>query len=256
MYKKITVLFLLVVIFLNGFPILPYANESEEIEKIENLLNDEENFIITESSDNSEGEKLIDESDLENARKVYFSESLMLTAYEENPSVDSIISEQYQWCVASEGTSEYVSVFTVEDGKARLSGVRPSVGYYVSDDEIMNILSEYGVESSEILSIKYVYSAVYHTVFNIVETESEILCIPFSSNEEYFGFENKKVFIFEDLMKSMIKRFDESELADSDPYSVGGVPLRKNYTPLIVTVLILAAVTVSVVFIIRRRRYS
>lgn len=233
-------------IFLNCSIIFSNANNFEEINKIESLLSNEDNFTITESNNSSEGEKLIDGYNLENARKVYFAKTLMLTAYEENPVVDSIISEKYQWCVPGENDFDDVSLFTIKDGETRLSGIRPALGYYLSDDEILKILSEYGVEANEIISIKYIFSSMYYTVFNVIETKTEILCIPYSSNEEYFGFENKKVFVFEDLMRSMTKRFNESELK-RNPDAMGGVPLRKDYTPLIVVLILVSVISVIVV---------
>lgn len=250
MFVKKGIIYIVATLLICGnLLVFAFASDINELREVEMLLDDEKSFLITESSDGSEGKYLIDEPDLGNARKIYFSETLMLTAYEESKTVESIISEKYQWCVPEKDNVDSVSVFTVNENGAELSGIRPALGYYMTDVEISNLLTDYGVETADIISIKYVFSSLYYTVFNIVETSEDILCIPYSSNDEFLGVESKKVYVFEDLMDSMIKRFDESKLTEN-PDSNGGVPLRENNTSWVYAIIILSAVSVVVLTIL------
>lgn len=243
--KKFLVIFLTFVL-LSLLVISSYAENTNELKKIENVLSDEENFIITEASDDKEGKSLITSYDMDNARKVYFSETLMLTAYEEGKTVDSIIGEKYQWCVPS-GNS--VSIFSVKEDEVNLSGIRPAVGYYLSDDEIDEIILNSDIDSSKITSYKHVFASMYHTVFTIIETDSKIYCIPYSSNDEFLGLESKRVYEFENMMETLIKRFDESQL-EKNPDSYGGVPLRETNEIWIPIVIIISAVVIIITSIL------
>lgn len=204
-----------------------HAANQNEFDEIENILNSEENFLIIESNGTTINENYYDNYNLDGAKKTYFSDTLMLTAYEEAKTVDSIVSEKYQWCVPFGEEEQNVAIFSISDGEMILSGTRSSKGYYLSDDEISKILAEANFESTKTSSIKRVFSPMYYTVFNIIETESATFCIPFSSNTEFIGLENKKLYEFEDMMRILIERFDESKLLES-PDSNGGVPFREN----------------------------
>lgn len=246
MNKKALSMVILTLTIMSLFVISCYAKNANELEEIENILSNEENFIITEASDGREGESLIDGYDMGNARKVYFSETLMLTAYEEGETVDSIISEEYQWCVPS---GDSVSIFSVKEDGINLSGIRPAIGYYLSDDEIDEILLNSNIDLSKATSRKYIFSSLYYTAFNVIETDSEIYCIPYSSNDEFLGLESKKIYIFDDMMETLIKRFDESQL-EKNSNSYGGVPLRETNEVWIPIVIIISAVVITVTSIL------
>lgn len=94
---------------------------------------------------------------------------------------------------------------------------------------------------------------MYHTVFTIIETDAETYCIPYSSNDEFLGLTSKTLYVFDDMMQILIKRFDESKLFEN-PDSNGGVPLRREEKPWVIpTVLVISAavIVVSTVLLVR-----
>ncbi len=232
-----------------------YATSQNEIDEIENILNSKENFLITESSGTTINENYYDNYNIDSAKKIYFSETLMLTAYEEENTVDSIASEKYQWCVPLGEDGQNVAIFSMSDGKMVLSGTRSSKGYYLSDDEINKILAEANFEPTKTSSIKRVFSPMYYTMFTIIEIDSATFCIPFSSNTEFIGLENKKLYKFEDLMQTLIERFDESKLLES-PDSDGGVPFRDNNSLCFSVVIIvsLASIIICSILLIKNKK--
>lgn len=230
MNKKTILSIILACIMLSSFIMPCYAEDADAIAEIESIANDENAYIIDEASDGREGESLIEGIDTSTARKVYFSETTLLTAYEGEPTVDSIITDKYQWWVLSGENGDTVSVFNESQEGIRWSGMRPAQGCYLPDNEIEKIISNSGIASSEIVSIKHIFAAMYYVVFTVIETDSEIYCIPYSTNDEYLGLTNKTLYVFDDMMQTLIKRFDESKLLEN-PDSYGGVPLRQEEKP-------------------------
>lgn len=149
MNKKSFLSVILACILLSLFIMPCYAEDADAIAEIESIASDENAFIIDEASDGREGESLIDGIDTATARKVYFSETTLLTAYEESPSIDSIITDKYQWWVLSGENGDTVSVFNEGQDGIHLSGIHPAQGSYLPDNEIEKIISNSDIASSK-----------------------------------------------------------------------------------------------------------
>lgn len=251
--KLLTLISIIIIICL--LYVSSFAINQTEIDKIKKILKNEETFVVTESNGVTIDANYYNDYNIDNAKKIYFSETLMLTSYEEAKTVDSIISEKYQWCVPLGEDEENVAIFSVKEEGITLSGSRPSKGYYLSDDEICEIIENSNIKPSTINSIERVFSPMYYTMFTIIETTSATYCIPFSSNTELIGLENKKMYAFEDMMQILIKRFDESKLLESHD-SFGGVPLRDNNSILVTAIIITSLVLIIVcsVLLIKRKK--
>lgn len=216
---------------------------SKELSAIESLLKDENKYLISESSDELGEQRLINEYDVENACKVYFAKTLMLTAFEESNNVNSIFLEQYQWYIPINGTEQSVAVFDMKDNEPCFIGISPTTGRYISEEKLIEIILGSDMDIGEISSIKYVYSKLYYTVFAVIYTDSTIYCIPFSSNEEWLGLENERMYVFEEMMNYLVERFDEQELVNN-PNTFGGVAFRETPKTGVYVVVIISAMSI------------
>lgn len=253
--NKYTLIFVSTILILGLLCVPSNSLNKTEINEIENILSNKENFIISESHSDTVNESCYGDYNLENAEKIYFSEALMLTAYEEEKTIDSIVSEKYQLCVPLGESEQSVAIFSVKEDGVTFSGSRLSEGYYLSDTEIREIVVNSNIEPSTIISIRRVFSPMYHTTYAIIETGVEVYAIPFASNEEFLGLENKKLYVFDEMMQFLINRFDESELLENQD-SFGGVPLRKNNSILVICVIIISLVLIFVctILLIKRKK--
>lgn len=261
MYKKI-IAFLITSVLLALLLIPAYANNdmskdeelnNEELKKLEAILQDEDRFIITEAVGSAERETLISNYDIDKAKKVFFSEILMLTAYEETSNIDSIFTDRYVWLVPVNGSENEVSIFSENEGEFRLAGISPMIGRYISDEELFASIAQSDIDENSINSIKYLYAPIYHATFAVIYTDSDTYCVPFASNEEFFGLKNLKVYTVENMMKLLIERYDESKLLE-DPEGYGGVPLRDHFPWIPVTLCVSAVVIATSSFALIKMR--
>ncbi len=235
-----------------------YQKDGAEFQALAELLADEDRYAVAEAGGNAEKTNtLISEYNVDAARKVYFSETLMLTVFEEKQDIDAVFSEQYHWLVPINGNENEVAVFSVKDGMPHYSGIISSAnGYYISDEALLQSLSESNVDLNTITSVKYLHAAMYHTTFAVIYTDSEVYAVPFATNPDFSELEDKKVYIADDMMQFLADTYDESKLLEN-PDANGGVPLRnpeaaKSVLPaglksiLITAVLLLSLAVMSV----------
>lgn len=207
-----------------------YKTDTAELRALEKALADEDRYAVAERGGNAQEETLIHEYNLDAARRVYTSETLMLTAYEASQDIHAVFSEEYQWLVPINGNDEQVAVFLVKDGAAKFIGISPTNGYYISDEVLLKSLSESDIDLDSITSVKYLRAAMYHTTFAVVDTTGETYAVPFASNPDFSELENQKVYPANDMMQFLLETYDESKLSES-PNSNGGVPLRNQTAP-------------------------
>lgn len=206
-----------------------YQKDSIELQALKALLEDKEQYAVAETGGSAQGTTLIRDYNIDAARKVYFSETLMLTVFEETKSIDTVFTEEYQWLVPINGTDNQVAVFTVKDGEPRFIGIKPMKGYYISDAVLCESISKSDMDLDAIISVKYLYSELHHTTFAVIYTNSVVYAIPFVSNTDFSELENQKVYIADDMMRFLLEKYDEEKLLEN-PDSNGGVPLREQIT--------------------------
>lgn len=203
-----------------------YQKDGAELQALMGLLADEDRYAVAEAGGNAEKtDTLISEYNAGAARKVYFSETLMLTVFEEKQTINAVFSEKYRWLVPINGNENQVAVFGVKDGVPRFSGISPMNGHYISDEILLQSLSESNIDPNAITSVKYLHAAMYHTTFAVIYTDSEVYAVPFSSNPDFSELEDKKVYIADDMMQFLVDTYDEAKLLEN-PDANGGVPLR------------------------------
>lgn len=231
---------------------------AEEIAEIQALLQDENQYKIQESGGSANRDTLISEYEMEGIRKVYRSQTLMLTAFEESHSVDSIFTESYHWLVPVNGAENQVAAFVAqENGKMHLGMIEPVNGRYISDAELYECISNSDVDIGRINAVKYLYAPTYYTTFAMIYTDSVTYCVPFTANADFLEMENKKVYIAEDMLEEMLRKYDEAKLLEN-PDANGGVPLRTTHSTEITVILVAAliVVAVSAYFLFRKTRKS
>lgn len=243
---------------------LQYADEpsektQEEISMIKTLLKDESSLKISEAGGNAATDRdtlLPGKCDADKAKKVYLSQTLLVTVFEETHDVDKLFTDSYSYYAPIEGSDDaQTAVFGIENGRAYLGGWSTGKLGYISDEELLKSISESGIDTDGIKSIKYLNSAIYQTVFAVIYTDSQVYCVPFAAREDFLGLENAKAYELEDMMNFLLKRFDEKKMAEN-PDSNGGVPLRENNGILITIIIFVSAIAViiSAVCLIRMRK--
>lgn len=211
----------------------------KEISEIDAILLEQEGGGLVESSGNP------------NVYKVYWLPTLMVTTYRDNPTLESLLTDEYvfETDVSSMLSKDSVARLSVKDGKIQFSGVFEKTDSYISNEKIARAIEESDVAISEINEIKITNSAMYHSYFVFVITDSNNYVIPFPAREEFLGVEAGKLYTVDELMNTMYEIFDEEKLSEN-PDSVGGVPLRDSSIDSNTDIVIVLAIVVSVSVII------
>lgn len=242
---------------------LRYAGESlektqEEISMIKTLLKDESNLKLSVVDVNAatDGDNLLTEKcNVDKAKKVYLSETLLVTAFEETHDVDKLFTESYSYYAPVEGSDDaQTAVFGIENGRAYLNGWSTGESGYISDEELLKSILKSGIDTEGIKSIKYLNSALYKTVFAVIYTDSQVYCVPFSAREERLGLKNAKTYELEYVMNFLLKRFHETGTTEA-PDSCNAY-LRNNNGIIIAIIIFVSAIAViiSAVCLIRMRK--
>lgn len=204
--------------------------DAAERRALAEALADKDRYAVAERGGNAQEETLIRDYNLDAARRVYSSETLMLTAYEESRDIHAVFSDEYKWLVPINGNDEQAAVFLTKDGGAKFIGLVPLNGYYISDEALLQSLADSHIQTAAITSVQYLHAAMYHTTFAVVDTTDGTYAVPFASNPELSELENQKVYAADDMMQLLLETYDESRLSEN-PNADGGVPLRNQTAP-------------------------
>lgn len=229
-----------------------------EISEISAILLEQEGIVV--SGSNATGKtSMLKSHNMNNIYKVYKLPILMLTAYKENPTKDSLLTDDCVWeiyvnSILSENSIAYVST---ANGEKKFSGISERADSYVTNEKIALAIEQGGLPVSDIKEIKIAKSDIYHSYFVFVTAAETNYIIPFPSLEDYLGVETGKLYTLDEMIKTMDGIFDEAALSEN-PDSYGGVPLRdpsvKDNTGIIFAAVALSLITLVVVVVLMKKK--
>lgn len=232
-----------------------------EISEISAILLEQEGIVV--SGSNATGKtSMLKSHNMNNIYKVYKLPILMLTAYKENPTINSLLTDDCIWeihanSILSENSIVQVSII---NGEKKFAGIAEKTDSYVTNEKIALAIEQGGLPVSDIKEIKIAKSDIYHSYFVFVTTAETNYIIPFPSLEDYLGVETGKLYTLDEMMKTMDGIFDEAKLSEN-PDSYGGVPLRdssiKNDIDFIVILAVVASIAVitTAIILINKKRF-
>ncbi len=232
-----------------------------EISEISAILLEQEGIVV--SGSNATGKtSMLKSHNMNNIYKVYKLPILMLTAYKENPTINSLLTDDCIWeihanSILSENSIVQVSII---NGEKKFAGIAEKTDSYVTNEKIALAIEQGGLPVSDIKEIKIAKSDIYHSYFVFITTAETNYIIPFPSLEDYLGVETGKLYTLDEMMKTMDGIFDEAKLSEN-PDSYGGVPLRdssiKNDIDFIVILAVVASIAVitTAIILINKKKF-
>ncbi len=228
-----------------------------EISEIDLILLEQEGSVISESNVTN-NDSMLNSHDINNIYKVYKLPILMVTAYNENPTLDSLLTDECVWEVYAKSMLSDNSLAQISEinGAKEFSGIGVRTDSYITNQKIAAAIEQGGLSISEIKEIKIAKSDIYHSYFAFVITEATDYVIAFPSQEDYLGIETGKLYTVAEMMETMYEIFDEEKLLDN-PNSNGGVPIKEvdntNVIVVLVVVASIAVITTAIILINKKK---
>lgn len=228
-----------------------------EISEIDLILLEQEGSVISESNVTN-NDSMLNSHDINNIYKVYKLPILMVTAYNDNPTLDSLLTDECVWEVYAKSMLSDNSLAQISEinGAKEFSGIGVRTDSYITNQKIAAAIEQGGLSISEIKEIKIAKSDIYHSYFAFVITEATDYVIAFPSQEDYLGIETGKLYTVAEMMETMYEIFDEEKLLDN-PNSNGGVPIKEvdntNVIVVLVVVASIAVITTAIILINKKK---
>lgn len=232
----------------------------KDISEIDLILLEQEGIMVSES--NTQGNTtMLKSHDTNNIYKVYSLPVLMLTAYKENPTIDSLLTDDCVWeiCANSILSENSIVRISTKNGEKFFSGIAERTDSYVTNEKIVSAIEQGGLSVSAINEIKIAKSEIYHSYFVFVTTVETDYVIPFPAREDFLGVETGKLYTLDDMIKTMDGIFDEAAL-EENPDSNGGVPLRdpsiNDNTGIIFVAVALSLIALVVIIVLMKEKFT
>lgn len=230
-----------------------------EISEINVILLEQEGIAVSES--NAKGStSMLKSHDTNNIYKVYSLPVLMLTAYKENPTIDSLLTDDCVWeiCANSILSENSIVRISTKNGEKFFSGIAERTDSYVTNEKIVSAIEQGGLLVSAINEIKIAKSEIYHSYFVFVTTVETDYVIPFPAREDFLGVETGKLYTLDDMIKTMDGIFDEAAL-EKNQDSYGGVPLRdpsiNDNTDIVFVAVALSLIVLVLVVVLMKKKF-
>ncbi len=230
----------------------PTDNEIAQIEKALGIFD-----TATDLGKKTDFDLSIQNYDIENLHKVYFLVTMPIQTYNSTKSINSIISNEYNFRLPiSTGTGQNVIATLVPDkttGEIEFAGMGEGVFPY--KNIISKTIEAYGIDATEITEPLITFSALYNTYFVFFEKDNTSFCIPFTSHGKELKIESGIVYTTNDLFSQLYNTFDES-LLEENPNSNGGFPYRQtnNNIFIICGLIIITLLTIALIRLYKRKK--